>query len=75
MARAIIQTKRIKPQLCQNLEPRIDQSETLNKNHVIDDRLVRLTCKFSKSITETSSKIQEYKIYDKVISNPIHSNR
>lgn len=31
--------------------------------------------KFAKSVTETSNKVREPKIYDKVINDLIHGNR
>ena len=36
---------------------------------------VRSIHKFTKSITETISKMDESKTYDEVIDNPIHGNR
>ena len=37
--------------------------------------LVRPTQEFPKLVTETSSKMQEPKIYDEAINNSIHGNR
>lgn len=58
-----------------NLEPKIDLGKTLGKNLLIKVRLVRLICKFAKSVIETSSKIQESKTYNKAISDFIHGNK
>lgn len=43
--------------------------------HVRTEELVRSICKFAKSVTEISSKIQESKTSDKAINNPVHRNK
>lgn len=46
---------------------------TLCKNFL--DRLVKFIYKFAKSVTKTSSKIQELKTYNQTISNFVHANK
>ena len=61
-------------QLFQDPELKINPDGTLDKKYLRNGRLVRLINKFAKPITETSSKVQEPKIYDKAISDSIHGN-
>ena len=55
MAKAIMQTKRMKIHLC-DLKPRTDLGGTLGKNP-LEEKLVRLRYKFAKSTTETNRKV------------------
>ena len=54
-------------------KPRINLGEILGKNLL--DRLVKPLQEFTKSVTETNSKVQKFKIYNKTINNLIHENR
>ena len=56
-----------------NPKPRTDLGETLGKNPT--DGLVKLVQELTKSVTETSSKVREPKIYDEAINNPVYRNR
>lgn len=58
-----------------DLKPKTDLCGTLSKNLLIKDGLVRLAYKFAKSVTKTSSKVQEPKTYDKATHNLIYGNR
>lgn len=58
-----------------DLKPKTDLRGTLGKNLLVKDRLVRFVYKFVKSVTKTSSKVQESKIYDKATHNLIYRNR
>ena len=53
---------------------RTDLGGTSSKNPPTEG-LVRPVHEFAKSVTETSSKVQELKTYDEAISNSIHGNR
>ena len=53
---------------------RIDQGGTSGKNPPAEG-LVRPAQEFAKSVTETSSIVQEPKTYDEAINNPIHGSR
>lgn len=53
---------------------RTDLGGILGKN-LLSERLVKPMHEFAKSVTETSSKMQESKTYNKAINNPIHRNR
>ena len=55
-------------------KPRIDLGGTSDKNP-LEDGLVRPARKFAKSVTETSSKVQEPKTYNEAINDPIYGNR
>lgn len=54
--------------------PRADLGGTSSKNS-LGDGLVRPAYEFAKSVTETSSKVREFKTYDEAINDPIHGNR
>ena len=58
----------------QDLKSRTDLDETIGENP-LEELLVRLIYKFTKSVTEISSKVQESKISNKTINNSIHRNR
>lgn len=58
-----MQTKRTKIQPSHDPRPRIDLAEISDKNS-LKDGLVKLAHKFAKLVTETSSKVQEFKTYD-----------
>lgn len=74
MIQAIVQIKQIRIDLFYNPKLRTHLDEISGKNS-LKDRLVRLMYKFAKSITETSSKLQEPKTYNKAINHPIYRNR
>lgn len=74
MVQAIIQIKQIRINLFYDLKLKTDLGGTLGKN-LLRNRLVRLARKFAKSVTETSSKVQKPKTYDKAINDPIYRNR
>lgn len=69
-----MQTKWININSSFNLELKIDLGETLNKNY-LRSRLKRLLYKFAKSVTKTSSKLQESKSYNKAINDLIYNDR
>ena len=50
-----------------------DLGGTSGKNPA--DGLVGPTRELAKSVTKTSSKVQEPKTYDEAINDPIHGNR
>ena len=54
--------------------PRIDLGGTSGEN-LPAEGLVRPAREFAKSVTETSSKVQEPKTYDEAINDPVHGNR
>ena len=56
-----------------NPKSRTDLGGTSGKN--LADGLVRPAQKLAKSVTETSSKVQEPKTYDEAINDPVHWNR
>lgn len=62
---------RIQPFYDPNLK--IDLGRTSDKNPLRIE-LIRPTHKFTKSVTETSSKVQEFKTYNEGINDPIHEN-
>ena len=74
LAQAIMQTKRMRIRPPCDPKPRTDLDETSGKN-LLGDGLVRSAYEFAKSVTETSSKVQEPKTYDEVINDLIHKNR
>ena len=53
--------------------PRTDRGGTSGKNP--PEGLIRPAHKFAKSVTETSSKVHEPKIYDEDVNNPVHGNK
>ena len=68
-----MQIKQIRIQPPHNPKLRIDLGGTLGKNPA--DGLVRPARELAKSVTKTSSKVQEPKTYDEAINDPIHGNR
>lgn len=74
VVQAIVQTKRMRIDLSHNPKPRTDLGGTSGKNP-LGDGLVRPAREFAKSVTETSSQVQEPKTYDEAINDPIHGNR
>lgn len=74
VVQAIIYTKWMKIDLFYDPKPKTDLGGTLDKNR-LGDGLVRPVREFAKSVTETSSKVQEPKTYDETINDPIHGNR
>lgn len=74
MIQVIIQTKQIGIDLFYNPKLRTHLDGISGKNP-LRDRLVRLVYTFTKSITETSSKLQEPKTYNKAINHPIYRNK
>ena len=55
-------------------KPRTDQGRTSGENPPAE-RLVKLAQEFAKSVSKTSSKVQEPKTYDEAINDPIHGYR
>lgn len=51
----------------------VQRSKILGKNSL--ERLVRLAYEFAKSVTKISSKICEFKTYDKTVNNLVYRNR
>ena len=74
VVQAIVQTKQMKIDLSHDPKPRTDLGGTSGKNP-LRDGLVRPVREFAKSVTEISSKVQEPKIYNEAINDPIHGNR
>lgn len=58
-----------------NLKLIINLDGILDKNFLIENRLISLISEVMKSITKTDNKIQECKIYNKITNNTIYSNR
>lgn len=58
-----------------DLKPKTDLRGTLGKNLLVKDGLVRFVYKSAKSVTKTSSKVQEPKTYNKATHNLIYRNR
>lgn len=56
-----------------NPKPKTDLDGTTGKN--LADKLVKPAQELTKSVIETSNKVQEHKIYDKAINNSVHRNR
>lgn len=54
---------------------KIDLGKILNKNLLVENRLINSAYKIAKSIIETNSKIQKLKTYNKVINNLIHRSK
>ena len=71
----LLDPKWMKTQLSLDLIPRTDLSETIGEDPPVISRLVRPAYEVVKSVTKTSSKVREPKIYDKVIDNFIHEKR
>lgn len=67
-------TKWIRIYSFHNLKSKTDLIGTLSKN-LLGDKLVKPICKFAKSVTKTSSKVQELKIYNEAINNLIYENK
>lgn len=67
-----MQTQQMKIHLFYNPKPKIDLSKIIGKNPI--DKLVKLVQELAKSVTKTSSQIQEPKTYDKAINNLVHGN-
>lgn len=57
-----------------NSKTRVDLGEISNKN-LLRAGLVRLVYKFAKSVRKTNRKVQEFKTYNKIISNHIYRNK
>lgn len=53
--------------------PRTDLGETLSKNFW--EGLVKFAWEFARSVTKTSSKVCEPKIYNEAINNAVYGNR
>ena len=64
----------MRTQLFQDPKSKIDQNEIINKNY-LRNKLIRLTYKFTKSVTKSSTKVRDLKTYNKVISDLIYGNR
>ena len=56
-----------------DLNPKTDLGKTSGKNP--ENGLVRPIQELVKSVTKTSSKVQEPKTYDEAINAPLHGNR
>lgn len=56
------------------LEQKLDLDKILGKN-CLRNELIRPTYKFARLVLKTSSKVQEPKIYDEIISNHIYDNK
>lgn len=69
-----MQTKQIKIYLSYNLKLRTDLYGTSSKIF-LKDELVKPAYKFKKLVSETSSKMQEFKTNNKTLNDPIHGNR
>lgn len=52
-----------------------DLGRISGKNFPIKEKWIKFAYKFANSITKSSSKIQEFKIYIEVINNFIHENK
>lgn len=59
--------------LSYNLKLKIDLDGILDENS-LEDGLVKSVYKFAKSVTKIGNKVQEPKIYNEAINNPIHRN-
>lgn len=59
--------------LSHDLKPRTNLDGTTGKNFA--NGLVKPVQELAKSVTETSSKMQEPKTYDEAINNTIHRNK
>lgn len=72
----IIITKGIKTNPLLDLILKTDLDKILGKNLLMENKLISLAYyKVVKSVTETSSKIQELQTYDKTINNTVYGNR
>ena len=58
----------------QDPKSRTDLDGTIGENP-LEEQLVRPMYGFPKSVTKTSSKIQEPKTYNKAINDPLYRNR
>lgn len=55
-------------------KPKTDLGRASGKN-LLGDGLIRPAYEFAKSVTKTSSKVREPKIYDEAINNLIYGNK
>ena len=55
-----------------NLKPKTDLSRTSGNNPT--DGFIKPMQELTKSVTSTSSKVQELKTYEKAINDPVHGN-
>lgn len=74
VVQAINWIEQLKVVFSHNLTSKIDLIGISGKSP-LENRLVRLIYKFSKSIIETSSKVRESKTYDKAINDFIYMNK
>lgn len=75
LAQVIILTKWIRTHLFFDPNIRIDLCEISDRKFLVKDGLVKAVYKLAKSVTGTSSKIQEFKIYNKAINDFIYRKR
>lgn len=73
MAQAIRNTKRMRIQPF-NLKSRTDLGGTLGEKF-LGEQLVKPTYKYTKLVTEISSKVRQPKTYNEAINNHILSNK
>lgn len=57
----------------QNLKMDLDKAPS--KNSLVRDKFIKPAYKVEKSITETNSKVQKLKTYNKKIYNSIYKNK